>query len=310
MASINFIPNDSFAAAAPSRRMRPPRYPAGNAASFRVQPSAPAGLYARHTSEFDFWQTQTALILGLRRWRELDGVYLPRWFGNQALLPALTNAGDGLNAFYHRNSLQFFSHTFGGQTVHSCESVDVAVHEEGHAFLDAIRPDFFDVPYIEAGALHEAFGDCFALLVALDDGRIRRKALQASPDLSSHQFVESLAEELADAIRREFGAQSVEPGALRRALNTFRWADPTTLPSSAPVSQLSREVHSFSRVFTGCFYDAIRNIFAAGPRTSAGLDRAATTTGRLLLSALRTVPATPRLFEGVGRRMVQADISL
>ncbi len=309
MAQINFIPNDPLAAnAPPQRRIRPPRYPTGNAARFRVQPSAPAGLYTPHTPEFDFWQTQAALILGLRRWRELAGSYLPRWFGNQALLPALANAGDDLNAFYDRDSLQFFSHTFGGQTVHSCESVDIVVHEEGHAFLDAVRPDFFDVPYIEAGALHEAFGDCFALLVALDDGRTRRRVLQASPDLRLHQFVESLAEELADAIRREFGGQYVEPGALRRALNTFRWVDPTTLPSSAPASHLSREVHSFSRVFTGCFYDTIRNIFAAGPRTSAGLNRAATAAGRLLLSAVRTVPATPRLFEGVGRRMVQADI--
>jgi len=310
MAQINFIANDPLAAnAPPAKKVRPPTFPAGTAARFRVQPAAPAGLYDRLTPEFDFWQTQTALILGLRRWRELDGSYLPRWFGNQAVLPALTNAGDDLNAFYDRNSLQFFSHTFGGQTVHSCESVDVVCHEEGHAFLDAIRPDFFDVPYIEAGALHEAFGDCFALLVAFDDGRIRRKALQASPDLGSHQFVESLAEELGDAIRREFGAPNVEPGALRRALNTFRWVNPTTLPPNAPASQLSREVHNFSRVFTGCFYDTIRNIFAAGPRTSAGLDRAATAAGRLLLSALRTVPATPRLFEGAGRRMVQADIT-
>lgn len=307
MATINFIPNDPLATA-PSRRIRPPGFPTGNAARFRVQPAAPAGLFAPRTPGFDFWQTQTALILGLRRWRELDGAFLPRWFGNQALLPVSTNAGDDLNAFYDRASLQFFSHTFGGRTVHSCESVDVAVHEEGHAFLDAIRPDFFDVPFIEAGALHEAFGDCFALLVALDDARIRRSALQASPDLGSHQFVESLAEELGDAIRREFGAPSVEPGALRRALNAFRWADPTTLPANAPASQLSREVHSFSRVFTGCFYDTIRNIFVAGPRTSAGLNRAATAAGRLLLSGLRTVPATPRLFEGVGRRMAQADI--
>jgi hypothetical protein len=273
-----------------------------------VQPSASAGLFSQHTPEFDFWQTQTSLILGLRRWRELDGTYLPRWFGNQAVLPVLTNAGDDLNAFYDRSSLQFFSHTFGGRTVHSCESVDIVVHEQGHAFLDAIRPDFFDVPYVEAGALHEAFGDCLALLVALDDGRTRGKVLQASSNLGAHQFVESLAEELGDAIRREFGSQSAEPGGLRRAVNTFRWADPTTLPARAPASQLSREVHSFSRVFTGCFYDTIRNIFAAGARTSAGLNRAATAAGGLLLSALRTVPATPRLFEGVGRRMVQADI--
>ncbi len=309
MAQINFIPNDPLAVdGPPPRSIQPARYPSGRAARFRVQPAAAPGLHLAHTPEFDFWQTQTALIRGLRTWRALDGSYLPRWFGDKTVLPVLTNAGDDLNAFYDREALQFFSHTFGGRTVHSCESVDVSVHEEGHALLDAIRPDFFDVPFVEAGALHEAFGDCFALLVALDDAETRRRALAASPNLGSHQFVESLAEELGDAIRREFGAQWVEPGALRRALNIFRWADPTTLPSNAPAARLSAEVHSFSRVFTGCFYDTIRNIFGAGSSTSAGLGRAAITAGQLLLSALRTVPATPRLFEGVGRRMLQADI--
>ena len=107
MARINFIPNDPLAAnAPPQRRIRPPKYPRGKAARFRVQPSAPAGLYAPHTPEFDFWQTQTALIFGLRRWRESDGSYLPRWFGNQAVLRVLTNAGDDLNAFYDRDTAE------------------------------------------------------------------------------------------------------------------------------------------------------------------------------------------------------------
>ena len=309
MATINFIPNDPLAVdSPPMRRIQPPRYPTGTAARFSVQPSAAVGLYQPPTPAFDFWQTQTALIFGLRVWRAIDGAYLPRWFGNQAVLPVKTNAGDDLNAFYDRDSLQFFSHTFGGKTVHSCESVDVVVHEEGHAFLDAIRPDFFDVPYVEAGALHEAIGDCVALLAALSDAKIRARALQLSPDLGSHQFVERLAEQLGDAIKREYGANQVDPGALRCALNTLRWRDPTTLPASTPAAQLSREVHNFSRVFTGCFYDVIRALYLAGTRTPAALGRAAVTAGKLLVSALRTVPATPRLFEGVGQRMLQADV--
>src|SRR5262249_62308683 len=68
------------------------------------------------------------------------------------------------------------------------------------------------------------------------------------------------------------------------------------------------EVHSFSRVFTGSFYDVIRNVFRAGPRTSAGLHNAALAAGRLLLAALRTAPVTPRLFAAVGQRMLQADV--
>ena len=308
MARIQFIPTDPMAAGGPPmRRIEAPAYPSGSFARFDVRPAAPAAIYAPGSREFACWQTQTALIRGLRTWRALEGSYLASWQGRRRVLPVRTNAGDDLNAFYDRASLQFFSHRFGGRTVHSCESADVVNHEQGHAILDALRPDFWDAPYVEVGALHEAFGDCFALLVALTDATTRRLALAASPDLGSHQFLERLAEELADAIRREFGAQEVEPGALRRAWNRFRWADPTTLPATAPASRLSREVHSFSRVFTGCFYDLVRNLFLAGARSSAGLRSAALTAGRLLLAALRTAPLVPRLFTAVGQRMLQAD---
>lgn len=309
MARVSYIPNDPLASGGPgTRRVAPGRFPAGSA-RFEVLPAASAAEYPPHTPGFDFWQAQTALIAGLRAWRDADGSYLPRWYGAQRSLPAYTNAGDDLNAFYDRASLQFFSHTFDGQTVHSAESVDIVAHEEGHALLDAIRPDFFDVPFIEVGALHEAFGDAVAILTALRDRPIRESVLRLSPDLSSNQFLESLAEQLGDAINREYGPGSVESGALRHALNSFRWSDPTTLPSHAPADQLSGEVHSFSRVFTGAFYDVLRNVFASGTRTAPNLRRAARTTGRLLMSAIRTVPATPRTFEGIGRRMLQADVT-
>ena len=95
---------------------------------------------------------------------------------------------------------------------------------------------------------------------------VREAVIKATPDLSANQFVESLAEALGDAIEREFGPGSVDVGALRHALNTFQWADPTTLPSDAPADELAGEVHSFARVFSGAFYDMIRNIYTGGNR--------------------------------------------
>jgi hypothetical protein len=311
MATVAFIPNDPLASGGPpTRQVAPARLPRGDVATYRIQPTAAPGTYPSHSPGFDHFQTRAALVIGLKSWTTIDGQPLRRWFGAQKTLPVLTDNGDDLNAFYDRQSLQFFSHTFGGVTVHSCESVDIVCHEQGHGLLDAIRPDFFDVPFIEVGSLHEAFGDCAAILAALSDPAIRAAVLATSPDLSGNHFVESLAEELGDAIRREFGNASVEQGALRHALNTFSWSDPTGLPSRAPVGQLSGEVHSFSRVFSGAFYDVVRNIFLAGPHTSAGLRKAAITAGRLLVAALRTVPAAPRIYAGVGQRMLQADVTL
>lgn len=310
MPTVLYYPNDPIAAGGPpARNIAPEKFPA-TGAKFSVQPTAKPGTYKPLTPEFDFWQTQTALIAGLRTWKAMDGKSFPKFFGNKTTLPVLTNAGDDLNAFYNRDSLQFFAHTFNGVTVHSAASVDVVTHEEGHSFLDSIRPDFWDVPFIEVGGFHEAFGDCVALLTALGDKPICDRVVATTADLSAKHFVEALAEQLGDAIRREYGPQSVEAGALRHALNTFRWTDPTKLPPDAPASQLAGEVHSFARVFVGAFYDVVRNIYNTGPKTSAGLQAAAARAGQLLLAAGRTVPAAPRIFEGVGKRMLQAEATL
>jgi hypothetical protein len=309
MATVSYTPNDPLASGGPpTRSTTAQHYPPGDIARFDVQPTATAGTYLPHTPEFQFWQAKLALIAGLRTWKQLDGTYLRRWWGDQKQLPVLTDNGDDLNAFYDRASLQFFSHTYDNVTVNSAESVDVVTHEQGHAFLDAIRPDFFDVPFIEVGALHEAFGDCIAILCALEDRLIRDAVIKATPDLSADNFVESLAEALGDAIAREYGQSNVDVGALRHARNSFSWVDPTTLPSNAPADQLSGEVHSFARVFAGAFYDTIRNIYnAAGKRNEAALRKASRTAGELLVAAIRRVPAAPGTFAGVGQRMLQSD---
>jgi hypothetical protein len=191
MAAVAFVPNDPLASGGPPNRQIPPgRFPSG-AATYRIKPTASPATYAPHTSGFDYFQTQAALIIGLRNWKAIDGQLLAAWYGNQKSLPVFTDNGDDLNAFYDRNSLQFFSHTFGGKTVHSCESVDVVCHEQGHGLLDAIRSDFFDVPFIEVGSLHEAFGDSMAILAALSDPTIRSAVLAISPRSSETRSVAS-----------------------------------------------------------------------------------------------------------------------
>lgn len=310
MATVSYTPNDPLASGGPpTRSTATQNYPPGDIAKFDVQPTATPGKYSPHTPEFQFWQAKLALITGLRTWKQVDGKYLRRWYGDQRQLPVWTDAGDDLNAFYDRASLQFFSHSYDGNTVNSAESVDIVTHEQGHALLDAIRPDFFEVPFIEVGALHEAFGDCNALMCAFEDKTIRAAVVKATPDLSASNFAESLAEALGDAIAREYGQSNVEVGALRHALNSFTWVDPTSLPSSAPADQLAGEVHSFARVFVGAFYDTIRNIYNAGKRNEANLRKASRTSGQLLVSAIRTVPAAPNTFAGVGQRMLQADVA-
>jgi hypothetical protein len=176
----------------------------------------------------------------------------------------------------------------------------------GHGLLDTIRPELWDAPFLEAGAFHEAFGDCMAILTALADLDTRKSLLAATVTLRKRNFVESTAEELSDGIRRLVPTHNAaEP---RHAFNTFQFQIPETLPDDGGPGELIDEVHSFGMVFTGCFYDLIAAIFAdQSARTEAALLRSARTAGALLVEGARTALVTPRFFQAVGRAMVLAD---
>ena len=308
MANVSYTPNDPLASGGPPTRLTAAQnYPPGDIARFDVQPTATARKYPPHTPEFQFWQAKLALVSGLRTWKQLDGTYLRRWFGDQRQLPVLTDNGDDLNAFYDRASLQFFSHTYDGVTVNSAESVDVVTHEQGHAFLDAIRPDFFDVPFIEVGALHEAFGDCVAILCALEDKAIRDAVIKATPDLSANNFVESLAEALGDAIAREYGQSNVEVGALRHARTPSRGSTRRPCrPTRRPTSSAARSTASRGSLPAPSTTRSATSTTRAR-RTRRALRKASRTAGELLVAAIRRVPAAPGTFAGVGQRMLQSD---
>ena len=115
---------------------------------------------------------------------------------------------------------------------------------------------------------------------------------------------------MSDAVRRAIGANH-PAAAPRRALNDFKWQLPTTLPTNGPPDVLISEIHSFGRVFSGCFYDVIRNIFNSyAVKDEATLLTAAQTAGKILTKGASTAPQTPRFFQAVGRAMSAADQSL
>jgi hypothetical protein len=214
-----------------------------------------------------------------------------------------------LNAFYDGEGLRFFVFDNGTLKAMSGISTDTVSHETGHALLDTLRPELFGANLPEVAAFHESFADCIAILTALADKPTREAVLQTTPRLDAANFVEAGSEYLSDAIRKVFG--NVAPSKPRRAFNDYQWELPSGLPAGTfnnPPELLSREAHSFSRVFTGCFYDALRFVFTRLPaQTEATLWQAAQTVGKLLLAGVRASPETPRYFRAVGRGMVLAD---
>lgn len=306
---INFIPNDPLSGSAlPMRQVTPRTDRPAARAGFNFFNPAPEGLFNRGTPQFLFWQTREAALLSLEVWEALNG-NLSRWAraSNPKKLALRQDAGDDLNAFYDRQSLSFFHHTTAPRTNFSGASTDVVAHEAGHAFLDTLRPELFLSTITEQGAFHEAFGDCMAIIVGFFDKDTRVALLNASANLSKPNFLEATAEDLSDAVKRALGAQH-PAAAPRRARNNFKFQLPTTLPNSGPPPVLTREIHSFGRVFSGCFYDTILNIFTSSAnQNEASLLQATKTAAKLLIAGARNAPIMTRFFQAVGRSMVLED---
>ena len=316
---INYIPNDPLAVGDLPMIEKEPRAdrPAGRA-GFDLSDTVPQPQRAKYlpdTADFAFWQCREAALAAVEAWEGL-GETLADWARTGKKLKLSVDfshpdfTGDRrLNAFYDGQGLRFFILNDLTPPVLTGQSTDTVAHETGHALLDTLRPELFGSFIPEEAAFHEAFGDCVALLTALADQPTRVKLLALTADLSAANFVESGSEYLSDAIRRVFG--NVAASRPRRALNTFQWQLPSTLPAGQftdPPTLLSREAHSFSRVFTGCFYDLIRRMFTAqAAQNEATLAAVAVSAGTLLLAGVRAAQRVPRFFRAVGRGMMLAD---
>jgi len=171
-----------------------------------------------------------------------------------------------------------------------------------------LRPQLFDAQTIEAAAFHESFGDMSAMLSALQVPSFRQALLSdTGGTINRSSRLSRLAEQLGAAIRVGH-PDAVDPDCLRNAANSFFYTDPQTLPPSAPASHLSSEPHSFSRVFTGGFLDALAGVFKlqSGAPSSDALVQAAQDMARLLVAAVLHASVVPDYYSQVAAQLVQA----
>jgi hypothetical protein len=224
-----------------------------------------------------------------------------------AQLPVELDHGEDFNAYYDREGLKFFHGAVDGHVFYSGESPDVACHEFGHAVLDAVQPQLWNVHTAEPPALHEAFGDISAMLSCLQLQSFRETVLASTGGrIDSSSRLSRLAEQLGWAIRQSY-PQAVEPDCLRNASNYFFYRDPLTLPPSAPAGSLSSEPHSFSRVFSGAFLSALAGMFLTTDGGESALQQVAQDSGRLLIEAARGTPVCVPYFSQFAAHMVAVD---
>ena len=279
--------------------------------SFPKPAPAPA-TYQPGTAQFRYWTAAEALRRGADFWA-------PRVPSGQwevgSVLKVLLDAGEDLNAYYDRKALNFFHGPGKGGTVYSGESPDVVCHEMGHAILDSIKPQLWGAASHEAAAFHESFADRSAILSALQLPSLRNAILTSTQGrLYRSSRLSRLAEQLGSAIRIQ-APDAVEPDCLRNAVNSFTYQDPVNLPQGAPASQLSSEPHSFSRVFTGAFFEILGGLLAkkaANPDTPTENELLLVSgeIADILVAGIKQAPVVANWYAQVAAAMVQASASV
>lgn len=174
--------------------------------------------------------------------------------------------------------------------------------------LDALRPELFNAANTETAAFHESFGDMSAILCSLQIQAMRRAVIdETGGRLNTNSRLSRLAQQLGWGIR-QLTPTSVEPDCLRNAANRFFYRSPDLLPPTADADALSTEEHSFSRVFTGAFLDALARMYTAarnpGETTLLSVSR---DLGQLLIDAVHGTPIATAYFSQVAAGLVQAD---
>jgi hypothetical protein len=175
------------------------------------------------------------------------------------LLQVMPAAGADMNAYYDRRSLRFFYYNHKGRNVYFGDSADIVAHELGHAILDAMRPDFWSVQALEIWSFHEAFSDIIAVFNLLNyDKAIEAVMEETGGDLRKSNHASRLAEEVGRLIRDVTGSSAYLGNALRDpCVERFHYVNPRTLPKEARNDRLAAECHSFGRVFSAAWYEAL-----------------------------------------------------
>ena len=273
----------------------------------RIDGDAPrADNYKPGTVGFRYWACADALRRTSDFWGSVLGPNA-RWNPQVGdVLPVILDEGVDLNAYYDRQALNFFHASVGDRMVYSGESPDIVCHEFGHAVLDAVRPQLWDVASFEPPAFHESFGDMSAILTALELPSVRAAVLQETGSvLYRSSRLSRLAEQLGWAIRQRH-PDDVDADCLRNAVNQLFYQNPDNLPTFAPASQLCSEPHSFSRVFTAAFFHSLAMMFAAsGSRTETDLLEVSRALASLLARAIRISPVVPEYYAQIAAHMVK-----
>lgn len=270
-----------------------------------LDPAPPPREYQTGTAEFRYWAAGVALSRGVDFWAGI----LPAgavWRTGPSLSVRLDRAQFIGGTYRRETGLEFYHETAAGRTVFACESPDLVSHELGHAILDAIRPEIYDVPAFEQAAFHEAFGDISALLCALQVPQVRTAVLAETEGRVRRDSRLSRLAESVGWVQHQKNPSLSSDQYLRNAANEFTYQPPTSLPTGGPYTILTSQPHNFCRVFTGAFLDMLDGVLRVISVQSSERDlaEASELAARVLVAAVISAPITSAYLSQVAGHMV------
>ena len=265
-------------------------------------PKPPAGMYQPGTPQFRLLAAAEALRRGADFWAAC--CRRTQWHVGTGA-PGPLDAGKDLNAYYDRRALNFFHGTVEGRTFYSGESPDVVCHEMGHAILDALsrscgtrratkRPPSTIRSATSARSCrrcscHRCANRSLATRTAISTAT---RACRGSPSSSARRSARSTRRG-----RPRLPAQRGELALLPRSDH----------PAGRGAGHArSSEPHSFSRVFTGGFFEALGGMLANGRQPVRRPSRSCSTLSGdladMLVTATKNAPVVPDWVFAGGRR--------
>lgn len=225
------------------------------------------------------------------------------------------HVGNDANAFYDEQNhlLGFHTFTYDDRELSTAQSADIVSHEAAHAILDGIRDLYNESFGLGTRAFHESFSDITTVLVALhDDSLIRRLLKWTNGNLRMTTFVSEVAERLVELVQGGEGYLSEHTLYLRNAFNQFEDKPFDELPfTSSNQLELSRQEHSYSRLFSGSFYDILVGIYETikgnGTSDYIALYKARDLVGQLVMMAIEAGPVGEMTFADMARTFLSMD---
>lgn len=225
------------------------------------------------------------------------------------------HAGSSANAYYDEQNQMLGFQTFrhNGIEHSTAQSADIVSHETAHAILDGVRDLYNESFGLGTRAFHESFGDITTVLVALhDDSLIRRLLKWTDGNLRMTTFVSEVAERLVQLVQDGDDYLEEHTFYLRNAFNQFRDAPFDELPFSTDnPTELCRQEHNYSRLFSGAVYDILVGIYEQmkeeGIPQYIAIYKARDIVGRLVMTATEAGPVGELYFADMARAFLSVD---